>query len=165
MISIQVSESTAHVISMACECLARQMMGQIGNSLDPLHAYAMGENGETISILRHSLRNIEADWQHGGISPAGASTRDIAWDVYQTVRQWLAYRRQPEGGCTVDFHDPLRRSGERIGIEAVDGEPDPRPAKVRLAAELEELLGTDLAEAVRRVREWKHAAENQGGST
>ncbi len=163
-ISIQVSEQVAGVISTACECLARQMMGQISNSLDPLHAYALPRNDEAIASLRHCLPAVESQWEHGGISPAGVSTRDIAWDVYQTVRQWLAYRRQPEGGFTVDFHDPMQRSGERIGIESVDGDPDPRPMKVRMAAELEELLGTDLVEAVRRVKVWKAAAELAEGN-
>lgn len=160
-ISIQVSEETASVISIACECLARQMMGQFDNALDPVWYGTTGMTAAVITDLREHLRAAQARFQHQDVSPAGEATKNVAWDVYQVVRQWLAYRRATDGGHTVDFHEPMIRSGERIGIESVSGEPDPRPMQMRLAVELEDMLGNDLHEAVRRVKAWKAAAESE----
>lgn len=160
-ISIQVSEETASVISIACECLARQMMGQFDSALDPVWYGTTGITSAVITDLREHLQSAQARFQHQDVSPAGEATKNVALDVYQVVRQWLAYRREPDGGHTVDFHEPMIHSGERIGIESVDGEPDPRPAQVRIAAELAAILGSDLPEALRRVKEWKAASERE----
>lgn len=159
MISIQVSEKTAGVISMACESLARQMMGQFDTALDPAWTYTCGGTSDSIFQLRHLLQRACSEFRYDDVIPQGVEMRDISWDVYQTVRQWLAYRRQPDGGFTVDFYDPLVRSGERIGIMDMKGDPDPRPEKARLADELVEILGDDLRLAVEKVKEWKAIAE------
>ena len=159
MISIQVSEKTAGVISMACESLARQMMGQFDTALNPAWFYTCGGTSDSIFRLRNLLQHACSEFRYDDVIPQGAEMRDISWDVYQTVRQWLAYRHNPDGGFTVDFRDPMQRSGEKIGIIAVDGEPDPRPEKARLADELVDLLGNDLRLAVEKVKEWKAIAE------
>lgn len=159
MISIQVSERTAGVISMACESLARQMMGQFDTALEPARTYTCGGTSDLIFHWQHLLRRACSEFRHDDVIPQGGEMRDISWDVYQTIRQWMAYRHNPDGGFTVDFHDPMQRSGEKIGIITVDGEPDPRPEKARLADELVDLLGSDLRLAVEKVKEWKAIAE------
>lgn len=158
---LTVTENQAAILSRACELYARLYMGQlkevvweITEQFDDRDKYL-----EACRLVDEASRLV----QNGlGIRNQGVPDQSrVAWDIYQVVRQALAYARRPEGDSwCVDFDTPLKSSAESLcSIEPADGLPDPRPAQVRAADELREVIGTDdLVEAVRRVKEWKSKA-------
>lgn len=174
-------------IARAAELYARVGMGQLNHVLYcdafiDIHGDAYSELRELLdkasAILRNAMLHkspsssakqlldvssgIATDTNRSGIrGPAVDRNRRIAWDIYQVVRQFVAYSLDPEGGFSVCFSEPMITADvPLVAVTADDDQDDRRPAKVRMADELAELAGCppdDFATALSRIRAWKDA--------
>lgn len=162
-----VTEKQVGVISRACELFSRIQMGQL-NAVAFQALMGTVEDTERFCKLRDGLEELQPlvwGFRHGGPGIFSDKLPDearIAWDVNQTLRRMLAYRRNPEGGWTVDFDTPMKSSRTEPLPEIVptEDQPDPRPVGLRMAEELQELIGTgDFQEALERVKKWKEDSE------
>ena len=165
---LTVTKKQAEIISRACELLTRVHLGQLNSVAWELMGIV--KQSEDFISLREGLNKLEPlihgypNGGHPGIrSNKLCDTPRISWDIYQTVRQILAHQDGKEKSWRVDFDIPMKTSEEPLcQIEPTDDNPDPRPAGVKLADELKELIGTnDLAEAVRRVKTWKEECDGR----
>jgi hypothetical protein len=70
------------------------------------------ENVEVVDALLEELRQhchpgLSPNQSHGIASAKVAEQAKVAWDIQQVIRQVEAYGREPNGGITVSFNDPL----------------------------------------------------------
>ena len=115
-VTIQISEKQANILQWALEAYARAGMGQY---FDALFGQTIPPTG-TIEELREACYHLKCIMfpmmdQHSypGISMTEERNK-IAWEMYQTIRQVLAYQRHPEGGHTVAFDAPMRLTDEPL---------------------------------------------------
>lgn len=122
MYTLTVSKEQAEVISRATEFLARIQMGQLED------VYYQLLDGQKFKNMQHteqqSVRQLLADAAlivtgHRGAT-LGMHTQNVpdsartSWDIYQVIRHVLAWEDHPQGGIQVDFHEPLKVSGQPL---------------------------------------------------
>ena len=116
---LEISEKQAHVISKACEVLARLYMGQFGVVRDCFLTRALSneisdKDWEHLQDLLHTCETLATGLpRHGyfGIhSPAISDKARVSFDIHRVVRHRLAWDRQPTGGFGVDFDAPRATS-------------------------------------------------------
>jgi len=120
---LTVSEEQAEVISKSVEFFARINMGQLEEvfyqlldnpkfldlSVDERQAFR-SQLAEA-SLMFTKLTSGASFGIHNPDIPEQART---AWDVYQIIRQVLAWERQPTGGDSVNFGNPFKTGVEDL---------------------------------------------------
>lgn len=153
----------------ATELYARIGMGQFDHAIDGTLSSDLGEAeyDRLRSLLAEASRIVRGANRRGIRDQKVAGDRRESWGIYQVVRQFIAFQWQPNGGSTVDFNEPFSSSDRpMVVVSATDESLDRRPAKVRMADELCELVGCppdDFALALGRIRAWKDAYETREG--
>lgn len=119
---LEVSARQARTIVQAMDLMARVGMGDIGEVMQyvPEPSHHPRYSDEDIkardyarSLLREAQKNLLGMWHHYGLTNREVcEAARIAWDIKQVVRHKLAWDRDPNGGITVDFNEPLRTSLE-----------------------------------------------------
>ena len=117
---LRLNSDQAHVLSRACEFYARMHIGQLNEIRWDLSISRGNCNIDydlvdyAINILRHQLF---PDLVHPGASLSiwdNNPTAEHAWNIYQVIRYALAWQEHPEGGITVNFHDPMQLGKEPL---------------------------------------------------
>lgn len=116
---LHMDAETARIVSHACELYARLRCGQF-EELQHLTVWPQGENDDTfcerIQKCRESLEFAKKAAFPELVGPGHSygvgrfRDSDTAWNVYQAVRYIMAWHEHPEGGYTVNFHEPLKYS-------------------------------------------------------
>jgi len=157
---LTMSAKQAAAVSHALELYSRIGIGQVDTVADEYFDHPkymeIREALEGVRVLVTGHRGASL-----GITNARTPVEaKICWEVYQVIRQILAFARNPAGGHSVDFQDPLAISGEPLpAIQATDETRDCRPTSVRMCDELKAEIGTnDIGEALKRIKSWKKAA-------
>ena len=122
--TLTLTRHQAEVLSGACEAIARVGMGQISDALGYLTAnrYDHDDLNDACRALESAARKYET----AGIARA-AHPSQIAWDLYQVIRQQLAWDRAIAEGIVkpgeprkwpemmaVTYDDPMRVSSEPL---------------------------------------------------
>ena len=131
---LTLTEKQIHAISNACELLSRIYIGQLERVADQ---YMDHPKYHELHALMQQAHEIVTGIKNGGPGIFNRTVNNearVAWEIYGTIRQFIAYERQPEGGHSVYFRDPLHESGEVLPqMERSDGAPDPRPTSLKMA--------------------------------
>lgn len=117
---LRMNEETAAIVSRACELYARLRCGQF-EELQYITVQPQGEKDSTFCERIQKCREALGFAKKAAFPelPAGAGASygvghfrdsDAAWNVYQAVRYVMAWHRNPEGGTTVNFNEPMRFS-------------------------------------------------------
>lgn len=114
IVHLEVTTKTAQVIMRATELMARINGGQFTALLENIENEQLigNERDEILELLQNAaqLANITA------VSGKQASEQgNISWDVYQSVRQALAFQKNPERNPALNLHDdPTHFSNEPL---------------------------------------------------
>lgn len=115
MYKLGMSEKQARVINSALDVYSRLLCGQI----EELGVLFMDKIMKS-DINREELRNACAIMkkvifpdlhpyaEYGIYSEEAPEKSKIAYDLFQVIRNYLAWDKQPLGGQTVDFYEPLK---------------------------------------------------------
>ena len=127
MYNLKINKKQLKVISKALDIYSRIGIGQVDEILwHPSVAKKMWvkNNNLTENKINHKLVRKMLDdikkivWNYdpntyGGISMAEEDDK-VAYDLYQVIRHKLAWEEKPEGGITVNFHEPMKWSKEEL---------------------------------------------------
>ena len=117
---LKLNSDQAHVLSRACEFYSRMHIGQLNEIKWDLSVKRWNDNIDhdlieyAINILR---QQFFPELVHPGASLSiwdNNSTAEHAWNIYQVVRHALAWQEHPEGGITVNFHEPMKFGKEPL---------------------------------------------------
>lgn len=131
---LHMDKETAAIVALACEFYARVRMGQF-NEIRYLTLSPNGSNDPTFSeriqkceeALMFARKEAYPELSGVGHSYGVGHFRDAdtAWNVYQAVRYIKAWHEHPEGGVTVNFHEPQKFSDAPMPrCEVRDGNMD-----------------------------------------
>lgn len=123
--TIEVSEEQAQLIQQALDLYMRVRIGQIEVVVEPWRFAMRGDGQEqTAEHLRIAERLVgEAKMMLTGFSPSASfgigspgvpDSAKVAQDISQTIRHRLAWDRKPEGGHSVDFHEPMKWGSQAL---------------------------------------------------
>ena len=131
--TLHLTEEQAHVLSRACEVLARLGIGQINEGLRELPQEKdidwtdfHDDCAAVCKIMsKHMTKRIDGYSSNLGIHNADAGAKR-AWDLHQVIRHRLSWDRAIAQGWTdgtkrnwnemlgVNFDEPMRVSGEEL---------------------------------------------------
>lgn len=118
MYKLEISEKQAYLLQEATELYARIMMAQFDHI-----AYTLQINLNLPTDAYHQLSDEMKKLEHlvsDHTQRKRTETANIAWDLYQVIRHRVSWDRNPEGGITVNFHEPFRCAQEELAkIEKV----------------------------------------------
>jgi len=131
-ITLTVNESQAQTILTALDLYSRLLMGQfdvIENVMKWRGDYKFWEQpyGHDLSekLLKTLRRLYIPELQRGdswGIShPKNPAESKVAYDILQVLRHSMAWHKEPSGGYTVDFGQPIPFSQEEMCKVSVEG--------------------------------------------
>lgn len=124
---LEVSEYQASVISQALEFMTRCCMGQFDSELWYVCFQDQRRSDEADALLRR-IKKIytghESNAYWSLTSEEVPEKARIAWDIHATIRHRLSWDRNPQGGYTVNFDEPMRTAREESipKIKRVKGE-------------------------------------------
>ena len=110
--TVVLSAQECQLVSQACECLARLLVGQIRTPLEVLPTLPRGTRYDPRSLwgydeeLKSLLFSLEPHCSLGVGSPEASWQKDVAYSVHRVVRHRLSWDADPQGGKTVDFDPP-----------------------------------------------------------
>ena len=124
---LELSPTQARVLCNACELYTRLHIGQFDHLIwEFMNVKDMSHIANRNDVARSLLSALRALYFPDLGTNTGASygvghdeQSDIAWDIYQVVRHVQAWHEHPEGGYTVNFHDPLQTAQEPLAKCAV----------------------------------------------
>lgn len=119
MYQLTITEKQAEVIQRALEFYGRVSMGQLDEvefvcPIDQLQAdKTLGRSAlETAKFAFTGLRN----GAYIGVSGVNDNAK-IAWDIHQVIRHRISWDRNPEGGWTTNYDEPMHYSNtEKLPI-------------------------------------------------
>lgn len=107
-------------IKNATENLSRVGMGQIDYCIDVINMqWGKIVLDKNYSVIREQIDAADKIMELDGRSKVEA---DNAWDIYQVVRHYLAWKSEPEGGFQVSFDKPLKKGSEPLAKILTDDE-------------------------------------------
>lgn len=119
-IIMELNEKQANVIKDALEFYSRIQMGQF-DEIDNLMSdtWKRRLSHEQAKYLESQLHHIYFPELHpfsyyGIFSAELPEDAKISWDIFQVLRNKMAWHRCPGGGITVDFDKPLPASNEEL---------------------------------------------------
>jgi hypothetical protein len=152
------------LIQSACEVYARVMMGQIDSILDGPIAHIDIPVDRYLSLSDKICDASKSVWGGGYMSLLSKGLPDsarVAWDIHWSIRHLLAFEANPEGNPGSVLHDTPQQTSQQplIEVSPTDQKADWRPAKVKMANELAELVRCppdDFETAVSRIKMWRN---------
>ncbi len=116
---LEVSESQARTLCRALEFTGRMRIGQwkelIGLCLDVGDVDEFCRRRDELEVILENARQIAypelSRFEHSyGIGKFRDANQ--CWDLYEVIRNCLAWTNHPEGGTTVDFGRPMNWSND-----------------------------------------------------
>lgn len=120
--TLKMSECQAEAVLNGLELLSRLHMAQFSALVDYfcIHNHKAYDRRVDRDMLDRVMRAVHKevtglDGSHYAISSPDVSVEGKrAFDMMQVLRQRIAYDRQPSGGHTVNFDDPISYTGEPL---------------------------------------------------
>lgn len=116
--TVTLSERQVRVIKDALDLYSRIGMGQLKEVVNILclNKDDRENRHDIISIIRNSLESLSNLWiggsgYHGITSRKISNSFRVAWDIQQVLRHRVSWDREPKGGITVNFDEPMITSG------------------------------------------------------
>lgn len=117
---LHMDKETAAIVALACEFYCRVRMGQF-NEIRHLTVWPTEPGDPTFCDRIASCETALAEARKAAFPELGSNMgasygvghfrdADTAWNVYQAVRYVKAWHEHPEGGTTVNFHEPMKFS-------------------------------------------------------
>ena len=117
---IELTEGQVRVVNNALDLYSRIWMGQIEEPFSILRLFTgrYPKTRDDERSVREALETLKRVFfpelsqnaYHGIFSPETDEQAKIAWEIYQALRNKLAWTNYPEGGFTVDFNEPVKVS-------------------------------------------------------
>lgn len=115
MYKLKISKRQAGVINSALDIYSRLLCGQIGELNVLFRDKIMNgginqkELGDTCTVVKKVIfPNLHPDVSYGIYSDEAPEQAKVAYDLYQVIRNYLAWEMRSAGGYAVDFHEPLK---------------------------------------------------------
>ena len=122
-ITIKCSEKQARIIIKALDLFSRLLIGQIHELENFFRWRHVGkldieqQEAARIGLLRFKRLYFENMAEHesfGICNPKAPEDARISYEILKRIESKLAWHKKPEGGHTVDFHEPLKVSDEKF---------------------------------------------------
>lgn len=121
------SEAQLRVLSDALDLYLRIRLGQLEEVIDPWLFAKRGDGLEQTAERLELARRLLPEFKYAltGFSSTaswGIGAEDlpdvarVAVDIKDVIRHHLAWERKPEGGHTVDFHEPMHWGSEPLPV-------------------------------------------------
>jgi hypothetical protein len=110
---VTLNSKQVEAISCACELFTRIRLGQFSDILWKVYPEKMlGEQRPEIDRLFDQLGMLlRGKLSHYGSDSDWSERSEITWDIYQVLRNRLAWDRNPSGNpMNVDFDDPMPKN-------------------------------------------------------
>ena len=115
---LTLSEEQANTVREACELYARLGLGQFERITELFMDYhgedAFQRRDIANDILYVAAKCIFGTNRYNRPDIKQIDACDRAFDIHQVIRYAKSWHYHPEGGCTVDFYDPIPKSGEPL---------------------------------------------------
>ena len=131
MYLLKINKDQAHIISNCTELYARIQMGQVeevdyqllnNQKYQELSHFAQSEVRRLLAEI-HTLLTGATNTSFGLHNKDIPDSARTAWDIYQVVRNVLAWERKPEGGIQVYFNEPFKTAEVELAtMEIVEDE-------------------------------------------
>lgn len=118
---LEMNETQARILQKALEFYARVRNGQwreiprICLDINDKHWHEKME--DSILFLEGARKSVYPDLMKSLSHSYGVGKfpdADMAWELYTTVRHCMAWAKNPDGGCTVDYDPPISMRGNEI---------------------------------------------------
>ncbi len=116
MYQLTVTDEQVQVLLKALDVYSRVGCGQFERILemflgDPRRQKDVPDCKLLFNRFKEQLLALTPDTSYSICSPDVPVDYRLAWDVLQVLRHHVAWRKQPEGGFTVNFDKPMNTSG------------------------------------------------------
>ena len=118
---LELSADQAKLLSCACEFYSRIRMGQwqellyCCSDLTNVDYCKIRDEIEPTILEARSKVYPELSKSYGHSYGVGKfKDADMIWEIYEVLRNKIAWHEHPEGGWTVDFNRPISFSGEPL---------------------------------------------------
>lgn len=116
---LTVDETQAQIINSALDLYSRLLCGEL-STLTTFFAKHNSDldlpHDELFSILREIKSLVFPDLSasnycvYGIYQEEAPEQAKVAYDLFQVIRNHIAWKNKPEGGIEVDFHEPMNTS-------------------------------------------------------
>jgi hypothetical protein len=116
-VTVEMSEEQARVVVKALDIFSRLHMGQVSDVELFYRLLNVGQNksfpSREVERLCESIKfyvfpELSPGSYHSISSEKISEDARVAFDLIQALRHPMAWKRNPEGGQTVDFYDPMK---------------------------------------------------------
>jgi len=130
---LELTEEQAVLVKKALDFYSRIHIGQFGEILN-LFRFKDRESErllypkakETVDYLKHLLTGLDSSASYGVFSLEAHEDCRRAFDIVQVIRNKIAFEKNPEGGCQVDFDTPEQLSDWPLpGVEVLEEDKAP----------------------------------------
>lgn len=122
--TLSMNTKQAKLLVTACEFYCRMMLGQWNelswhtlNLKDGNFDKRIQDKDEVDKLLMQARALTWPDLGNYSGRSWGVGhdkNTDIVWEIYEVLRNKIAWKEHPEGGDTVDFSTPISFSGEKL---------------------------------------------------
>ena len=118
---LSLDEEQANLLSHACDFYARMRMGQWQELVSECLEFNTNDFCEQRDRMEQLLLEVRAEampelmacFSHSyGVGKFHDA--DLVWEIYEVLRNRIAWTNNPKGGDTVDFGDPMSFSGHSL---------------------------------------------------
>lgn len=118
---LEMNEQQAKILQVALEFYARVRNGQWSEipriCLDIKDKNWHEKMEDSTLFLEGARKTVYPDLMKSMAHSYGVGKfpdADMAWELYTTVRHCMAWAKNPDGGCTVDYDPPISMRGNEI---------------------------------------------------
>jgi len=109
MVIVKMTEEQANVVLKALDLYSRLHLGQF-REIQTIWQTNYLWAKETLKELKKQLTGLEENEYHSICAEYVSQNAKIAYDILQTIRHRMAWDKNPNGGLTVDYDEPLNVS-------------------------------------------------------
>lgn len=125
---LEMNEMQARILQNALEFYARVRNGQWGEipriCLDVKDENWHEKMEDSVLFLEGARKFVYPDLKgmNHSYGVGKFEDADMAWELYTTVRHCMAWAKNPDGGCTVDYDPPISMRGNELAKCTVKGD-------------------------------------------
>jgi len=115
--SIKITENQADIIIRALENYSRVGIGQFKNIFEDIFSIDVTYREDVTNLLdalNKAVMNDSVNKYRGICSPSTPENVKIAYEISKSLLCYRSWEKEPKGGPTVNFHEPLKISKEPL---------------------------------------------------